>query len=420
MQQVNFQSLNFTIMNRINMKYAIALIALAFSCNGLTTDLNMMKQEEKKVQNGCNGKQAETYSPAIPQATITDGNGVIGTPVLGKCCLTEKEECLEGSLPHVYADENNPNSPNVDVTQPLMEAAAKTTVQNGKKQIPEVVAAEQPIVIAEECPKDSIELKNILKRKYVDAFGEFEELCGDDDKTLDDFEEFFEKQKKDGCGLSYSSDGAIDDECTFLHAAVAYREEDIVTLLLELGADVTVQSEKRGRTPLHLAAMRGQLGMVKILAKQIIKKGRKGEKEGINQRDMVGGHALHYAVQGGHLHVVRFLVEECGALVGVRDDNEATLLHVAMQCATDDLTNYLVSKIEDHEREQFMNAQEKRGVTALHFAASLGRMDAVKLLLRHAVNAGLTNQYGCTAADVARAKGYDDIAECIDPKQAKQ
>jgi hypothetical protein len=383
----------------------------------------MMKQENgEKSQNGCNGAHEEPHHPAVVKETetITNGNGEIakGMPSADRECLSKKQQCCKNTPLLIIADENNPNSPNVNIIEALIETT--TVAQNEKKQIPEVVAAEQPIVIAEECPKDSTELQKILKRKYVDAFEKFEELCGDDDKTLDDFEEFFEKQKKEGCGLNYPSDSAIDDECTFLHSAVAYGEEDIVVLLLELGADVTIQSEKKGRTPLHLAAMRGQLGMVKILAKEIIKEGKKGERKGINQRDVVGGHALHYAVQGGHLHVVRFLVEECGALVGVRDDNEATLLHVAMQCATDDLTNYLVSKIEDHEREQFMNAQEKRGVTALHFAASLGRMDAVKLLLRHAVNAGLTNQYGCTAADVARAKGYDDIAECIDPKQAKE
>lgn len=52
--------------------------------------------------------------------------------------------------------------------------------------------------------------------------------------------------------------------------------------------------------------------------------------------------------------------------------------------------------------------------TALHMAASHGRMKVVKYLINHGAITNIQDRFGNTPADEARANGYEDIQKYID------
>ena len=77
-----------------------------------------------------------------------------------------------------------------------------------------------------------------------------------------------------------------------------------------------------GTTPLHLAAARGHLEVVRMLVEAGAKKDQQTKDDGST--------ALHFASARGHLHVVRFLVES-GADDGITTCSGASALDLANQ-----------------------------------------------------------------------------------------
>ena len=95
-----------------------------------------------------------------------------------------------------------------------------------------------------------------------------------------------------------------------LHCAVRGGYGDIVSLLIEYGADVNARSNN-SYTALHLAAYEGHLSIVSTLL---------GRMTDINQKISSGELALHCAVHGGHKDIVSLLIEN-GADVNAQSIN---------------------------------------------------------------------------------------------------
>jgi hypothetical protein len=159
-----------------------------------------------------------------------------------------------------------------------------------------------------------------------------------------------------------------------LHMAVAYGKlESLRRLIIE--SDLVLDINRYGpdgRTPLHLASMRGQVDCMKLLIEQ-------------------------------------------GADVKARtsDRKQQTVLHLAVMNTNCSATRYLCRLCME---ASFLNAQNSDGDTALHVAARRQNVTALKALLRiSSLDLNIRNRSGQVAADCAPSDkfGFDrDSSEC--------
>ena len=60
-----------------------------------------------------------------------------------------------------------------------------------------------------------------------------------------------------------------------------------------------------------------------------------------------------------------------------------------------------------------VNVKQQAGATALHSAAQNGNVDLLILLLEHGADANIRMEGGKLPADLAREKGFVEIAEAL-------
>ncbi len=61
----------------------------------------------------------------------------------------------------------------------------------------------------------------------------------------------------------------------------------------------------------------------------------------------------------------------------------------------------------------YVNRQDARGRTALHYGADNGHVDIVKLLIRYDANVTIIDNDGHMALDLARIQGHTGVVEVL-------
>lgn len=154
---------------------------------------------------------------------------------------------------------------------------------------------------------------------------------------------------------------SLYEEVSAMHLAAENGHVDVITLLLEHGADVN-QVDREGVTPVLLAAKRGHLEALRLLFKN------GGD---LNALDAFGL-PLHYAALGNHTNVVKFLLEKGSNIFSRTSENDETILHLASSL---ELVSFLVEHGADiRARDVFYH-------TPLHSAAKNGQTDTINYLL---------------------------------------
>jgi ankyrin repeat protein len=117
---------------------------------------------------------------------------------------------------------------------------------------------------------------------------------------------------------------------------------------------------------------------------------------------------IHQAVDDGKHEAVKEMINADPSLLEARDESGATPLIVAAKRQDDaELIRGLVAKDAD------VNAKDKQGGTALHWAAEQGQKETAEILLNHKATINARDIYGQTPLWLAIAKRRDDVAELL-------
>lgn len=149
-----------------------------------------------------------------------------------------------------------------------------------------------------------------------------------------------------------------------LFLALRAESPRVVEVLLNHPTTRIDEANAHGETPLMMAALRGNLPVVRTL----LARGARVQ--------LVGWTPLHYAASGSSVEVLTLLLERGAAI----------------------------------------DAPSPNGSTPLMMAARYGSIDAAELLLRRGADPRPRNQRGLTAADFATAAGREALAERLRPR----
>jgi ankyrin repeat protein len=202
-------------------------------------------------------------------------------------------------------------------------------------------------------------------------------------------------------GLSLNAIGIRDRRP--IHIAAERGLLEVVRWLKESGAKVTSVYDAEGRLPVHLASMKGHLGVIQYL--------RDSGKPvfGTDVRDREKGNLpLHFAAQYGQIDVVRYLIEQ-GESVNAKNSWGDTPLHLAAKGGESELVKVLNSLGADH------SATNGFWRTPLHVAARKGKLLAARELKYMGANLAATDIRGRTPSKWAKVKEFAELAEELTP-----
>lgn len=239
---------------------------------------------------------------------------------------------------------------------------------------------------------------------------------------------------------------------TPLMQAIKYGDLDIISILVENGADFNLQNRK-GETALSMAIANGNKKIVEYLTRlqrsakpryysgppeyypkdtkinenaeppvlsfvsdalaarknivasaclnnfnDVINLAEHGVN--VNMLSEKGRSALMYASIKGYLHIVKYLVEH-NALIDLQDHEGETALIFATFDKHFDIVKYLV------ENGASVNLQNKKGNTALMLAIKVGDSEIVKYLIANGADINMFNILGMTCYNIAKEYNPD-------------
>lgn len=232
------------------------------------------------------------------------------------------------------------------------------------------------------------------------------------------------------------TESCATDGVTALMYSAQFGELDAIRLLLDAGASVNKQDNKRGATPLIYAAEQGHTEIVKVLLNSGADTRIKLLSGGTFLHAAVGGHAmeivqialataldvnaksddgltpLHFAAWSRSLRMLKLLIQH-GADVNVKTTWGLTPLIAvttddqAFQPANAECTALLVEHGAD------VNAQDTEGSTPMMGAAFYGGLAVVRYLRQHGARVDVVDARGRTAASMALEAGHADIAKFL-------
>src|SRR5258708_5150155 len=185
-----------------------------------------------------------------------------------------------------------------------------------------------------------------------------------------------------------SSDGS-----TALLWLAHWNDVDTADLLLRAGADANLANDF-GMTPLSQACTNGSAEFVRLLL-----------KSGANPNTAIatGETPLMTCAKTGSVDAVRRLIE-FGAAVNAKEPAQNQT--AVMWAAAERHPNVVSALIESHAD---LKANSKQGFTAMHFAARVGDLESVKLLLAAGVDVNIQTRAGEGEGGRNAASGYTPL-----------
>ncbi len=216
-----------------------------------------------------------------------------------------------------------------------------------------------------------------------------------------------------------------------LHLAAVRGDLNIVRILLGLGVPVNARRERDGRTPLVAAvAARSRPELLRLLLENgadsnsvdsnretaLLVAARSGDLEATRMllshranpdiNDRFGQTPLILAVRNGKAEIVGALLD-AGADMTLGDVNGQSALAAAIRSRQTSVARLLL------ERGASIEQRDRQGLTPLIMASELGDEAAVKLLLEHGASIRARDKFGLDAKARAIRAGRLAIAEMI-------
>ncbi|XP_027890727.1 ankyrin repeat and death domain-containing protein 1B isoform X2 [Xiphophorus couchianus] len=216
--------------------------------------------------------------------------------------------------------------------------------------------------------------------------------------------------------------------CPFALAA-EHGSTEMLKILTEPYNMAAMKPNKRGDTPLHLAARNGHLDAVQLLL-QIF--------DSRDEVNMDGETALYQAADNSQEECVLALLEagcdpniltvaKCSALHPVSESGDSSLVQLLLEYnAHTDVQNQLEAPLHLAVKNGHIpvihslvaagcniNVADKRLQTALHLSAELGRTEVVEMLLKAGVDLEIRDRQGKTALGVAARANEVIIVDMI-------
>jgi 26S proteasome non-ATPase regulatory subunit 10 len=226
-----------------------------------------------------------------------------------------------------------------------------------------------------------------------------------------------------------------DNGLTIMGLATLQNDLQMVQWTVERFPGLAHIRDNRGNLPIHLAAAGGSLGIVKLLVNRY---GSKYAEESGTEKKF---QPLYYAVDKGHIDIVKYLIDEVkvdplakaqGGMTTLhaavtahqvqitewlveklgpgrileRSDDGATLLHLAAAEGLADLLQFLIDHLQD---KSSINVKDDLASTPAHDAAEFGEHSTLLVLLKNGADITMLNQNTETPFDLAVQNSHNDL-----------
>jgi len=239
-----------------------------------------------------------------------------------------------------------------------------------------------------------------------------------------------EALEKLSSGVNFSKVRVGEYGLTLLHLAAWHNRPDVCEYLIHKGIDPDVSEKYSGKNPLHFASYLGHMESVFALC-------RNGAEALYSKKsvDALGCHPIHYAATSGNKKMIDFFlnipkfdqISTKRSLCSVRRlSGLGNILDILIRKRNQTLLDYYSPIGGPHAVEtnpnifsaMYVGYNNENQWTPFHFAAVLGDIDALQILLKHFPNASsldedFKNQYCFLPGEVALAEGHVEAAKLL-------
>ncbi|KAJ7385762.1 Transient receptor putative cation channel sub A member 1 [Desmophyllum pertusum] len=192
-----------------------------------------------------------------------------------------------------------------------------------------------------------------------------------------------------------------------IHVAARFNGLSTVGVLLQRGADPSAKG-KKGSTPLHFAARRGNDAVVKILLER--------PSVHVDVEDSSGKTALHLACNEGHGEVCQLLLNY-GADIQAVSADKTTPLHNAIINGHSQVARMILNRAADRDvdtnKRELVGNEDLQCSTVLHMAAWNNDVKTAELCLDNGSDVNTRKCNESTALHIAATKGNLEMAELL-------
>ncbi|XP_042478098.1 protein ACCELERATED CELL DEATH 6-like [Macadamia integrifolia] len=187
---------------------------------------------------------------------------------------------------------------------------------------------------------------------------------------------------------------------TPLHVAIIKGHPETLELVLKVKPQLSRLTDKNGRNPLHYAASIGYYdGLIALLNIDTLP---------AYEADHTGLYPIHMAASTGHIKVIQLLLEHCPGSWELLNQKSQNILHIAAQSGKKNVVTYILNT---PVLEKLINERDDNGNTPLHLATKGWRSKVVGVLSRdQRVKVNILNNINYTALDIAETKDIGTVA----------